>query len=66
MLIPASTTVQTVALKMRCPIFMQNGDLFGFVGVDFAEHLSQEHLVQATESAKSSATKISGLFAPQR
>lgn len=33
---------------VRCPIYMSNGDLFGFIGVDFASNPSDTKKVQAS------------------
>ena len=46
---------------VRCPIYMPNGDLFGFVGVDFAGDISK--VANVEEQTKDTASEISKLFA---
>jgi len=51
---------------IRCPIYMDNGDLFGFVGVDFSNNLSAttaDSTVKDLEVVKRSAESIGKLFA---
>ena len=51
---------------IRCPIYMGNGDLFGFVGVDFSKNLSAttaDSTVKDVEIVKRSADNIGKLFA---
>ena len=46
---------------IRCPIYMTNGDLFGFVGVDYSTDISD--LSAAERSVKDTAKEIGKLFA---
>ena len=46
---------------IRCPIYMTNGDLFGFVGVDYNADISD--LALAEHSVKDTAVEIGKLFA---
>lgn len=51
---------------IRCPIYMSNGDLFGFVGVDFATDLSSstaDDTATKTETIKRASDNIAQLFA---
>ena len=48
---------------IRCPIFMNNGDLFGFVGVDYLERYDAHELETIASRVKSSAGTLSSLFA---
>ena len=51
---------------IRCPIYMDNGDLFGFVGVDFSNNLSAataDSTVKDVEIVKRAAESIGKLFA---
>lgn len=47
---------------VRCPVFMQNGDLFGFVGIDYTNNATTEQLVTAEERIKAAAVVISSIF----
>lgn len=47
---------------VRCPIFMQNGDLFGFVGIDYTNNVPTEQLITAEERMKAAAVVISSIF----
>ena len=46
---------------IRCPIYMTNGDLFGFVGVDYNTDIAD--LSAAERSVKDTAKEIGKLFA---
>lgn len=46
---------------IRCPIYMKNGDLFGFVGVDYADDGLDDKA--AVGKVRELAGKIGGLFA---
>ena len=51
---------------IRCPIYMSNGDLFGFVGVDFSTDLSDsaaDSIAAKTEAIKRTTDNIALLFA---
>jgi hypothetical protein len=45
---------------IRCPIFMSNGDLFGFVGVDFASDISEPD--SSMKRIKDATSEISKIF----
>lgn len=47
---------------IRCPIYMENGDLFGFVGIDFANELPKDSS-KIVEDVKNKATDIGKFFA---
>lgn len=49
---------------IRCPIYMKNGDLFGFVGVDYADDALDDKM--AVGKVRELAGKIGGLFAMPR
>ena len=49
---------------IRCPIYMANGDLFGFVGVDFTSSMIDEPT--AEKNIKQSADEIAKLFATKK
>lgn len=51
---------------VRCPIFMQNGDLFGFVGVDYTGDVDDARLLAVADTVRDSATAIGALFAAIR
>ena len=53
---------QTKAM-VRCPIYMENGDLIGFVGVDFSQDQDLEKLETDKSVVFKSAVDISKLFA---
>ena len=46
---------------IRCPIYMQNGDLFGFVGIDYASNPTDSKKAAATVS--DAAKQIGQIFA---
>jgi hypothetical protein len=48
---------------VRCPIFMGNGDLFGFVGIDFSESIDSDRLAQLANEVKTASTAVGLLFA---
>jgi len=48
---------------LRCPIFMENGDLFGFVGVDYIDRVSAVELISVAERVKTAAGSLSKVFA---
>ena len=47
---------------IRCPIYMENGDLFGFVGIDFAEEVPTD-VKKTVDDLKNTAKDIGRLFA---
>ena len=46
---------------IRCPIYMSNGDLFGFVGVDYSTDIADTTV--AERNIKDTAREIGKLFA---
>lgn len=62
-------TRQAKAL-IRCPIYMPNGDLFGFVGVDFAESLDKNNKSDDPDEIlpliSDAAKKIADIFASNK
>lgn len=58
-------TYRTSSL-VRCPIFMPNGDLFGFVGVDYLERMDAQTLATVANRLKDSANQIATIFIPSR
>jgi hypothetical protein len=51
---------------VRCPIFMANGDLFGFVGIDFINEVDPQLLPSIEETTRSTASSIANIFAIKR
>lgn len=51
---------------IRCPIFMPNGDAFGFVGIDYLMDPSQEIMSDGVEKTRSAAVKLANLFANKK
>ena len=51
---------------VRCPIFTGNGDLFGFVGIDFADPVDAARLAHLGELVKTSATAIGVIFSSRQ
>jgi hypothetical protein len=47
---------------IRCPIFMSNGDIFGFVGVDYTSSVSQDNINKGAQLVKSAASRIGDIF----
>jgi len=48
---------------IRCPIFMNNGDLFGFVGADYVERTDVHDLDASATKVKLAAASLSSVFA---
>jgi len=48
---------------VRCPVFMPNGDLFGFVGVDFTDRVDIKDLNQIENEIKIVANSLALVFA---
>jgi len=53
---------QTKAM-VRCPIFMENGDLIGFIGIDYTQDQSLQKLDEDKALVFKSAVDISKIFA---
>lgn len=47
---------------IRCPIFMPNGDLLGFVGLDFSSAISTDQLHKTQATLKDIATDIAKIY----
>ena len=47
---------------IRCPIFMPNGDIFGFVGIDWTNSTSQDVINKSAQLVKSTAGHIGDIF----
>lgn len=47
---------------IRCPIFMPNGDLFGFIGIDYTSDVSTDKLTADAAKVKEAARIIARLF----
>jgi len=52
---------RTAKAFIRCPIYMENGDLFGFVGIDFLSNPTD--MKKATAQTADAAKKIGDIFA---
>jgi len=48
---------------VRCPIFMTNGDLFGFVGIDYTDRADVKDLAAAAGAVKDMADSLAKIFA---
>ena len=48
---------------VRCPIFMNNGDLFGFVGIDYLVKQDEKNLQDLVSRVKIQASTLAGVFA---
>jgi hypothetical protein len=51
---------------VRCPIFMSNGDLFGFVGVDFIARQDDKTLESTMLQLQVKANSLAGVFASKQ
>jgi len=51
---------------VRCPIFMSNGDLFGFVGVDFIVRQDDKTLESTMLQLQVKANSLAGVFASKQ
>ena len=51
---------------VRCPIFMPNGDLFAFVGVDFTSDVEVEQLDSTAKVLREAASAIVAVFLARR
>jgi hypothetical protein len=47
---------------VRCPIYMRNGDLFGFVGIDFADTTTTPSMDKIQRTIASAAQTIGNIF----
>jgi len=50
---------------IRCPIYMPNGDLFGFVGIDFLNEVPPARMPAAVARVRESAKAIALIFSPR-
>lgn len=48
---------------VRCPIFMENGDLFGFVGIDYIDGPEEMSLEAVANRAREAAAEMARIFA---
>lgn len=48
---------------IRCPIFMPNGDIFGFIGIDYTDRQEPKKLENSVEKLRVAAQKIANIFA---
>lgn len=51
---------------IRCPIFTANGDVFGFIGVDYTSRRDQKFLDSAAEIVKTAAQNVATIFATKK
>ncbi|MBY0378876.1 MAG: hypothetical protein K2P99_00590 [Burkholderiales bacterium] len=51
---------------IRCPIFLDNGDLLGYVGLDYSSPISDLYLKETETSLRSTARSLSLLFSNTR
>ena len=51
---------------VRCPIFLGNGDLLGYVGLDYSSPTYDSYLKETETSLKSTAKSLSTLFSNTR
>lgn len=51
---------------IRCPIFMGNGDLFGFVGIDWTNDQTTDKLNQAKVAVLNAAEQITKVFSSDK
>lgn len=51
---------------IRCPIYMPNGDLFGYVGVDFLNEVPRDRMNAKATRVRESASVIASTFSPRR
>lgn len=47
---------------IRCPIFMPNGDLFGFIGIDYTTNISDDKLREDAAKVKEAAQAVVRFF----
>lgn len=48
---------------IRCPIYMANGDLFGFIGIDYVSNTTNINMEQMRDRVKEMSSTISSIFA---
>lgn len=51
---------------VRCPIFMPNGDLFGFIGVDYLNEMDQARLESVATRMREHASAVAAVFSAIR
>lgn len=51
---------------VRCPIFMQNGDLFGFIGVDYLNDLDRSTLESVAARLREQSIEMGSIFMTMR
>ena len=47
---------------IRCPIFLNNGDLFGYVGIDYKKDLDDESWKKAMELVKQTSAQLTKIY----
>jgi len=47
---------------VRCPIFLNNGDLFGYVGIDFTKDVSNEIWNQSVDLVKKTSVQLTRIY----
>jgi hypothetical protein len=55
--------VRAAKSLIRCPIFMNNGDLFGFVGIDYLAKQDEKTLETALAQVRVQSNTLAGVFA---
>lgn len=51
---------------VRCPIFMNNGDLFGFIGIDYVNDQSLDKLKESKTLVMSAASEIANIYTSEK
>ena len=49
---------------IRCPIFMDNGDLFGYIGIDYSNDQTLDTLKDANAMVITTAIEIANILTP--
>ena len=58
--------VRAAKSLIRCPIFMNNGDLFGFVGIDYLAKQDETTLETALSQVRVQSNALAGVFATKQ
>jgi hypothetical protein len=58
--------VRAAKSLIRCPIFMNNGDLFGFVGIDYLLKQDETALENALSQVRVQSNALAGVFATKQ
>jgi hypothetical protein len=51
---------------IRCPIFMSNGDLFGFVGIDYIQNPDEDMIQNSISAVRASAASLVSVFSVKK